>query len=64
MASTEKNESNLFGILGVCLGWWPILGVIFGIISLARKEKTPALGIIALVEAAVFFMFGISYLLA
>lgn len=56
---TIKNKSNekgsTLGIIGVCLGWLiPIIGIILGIISLARKEKSVALGIISIIESIIF----------
>ena len=46
----EKEKSNVCGIVGLCTGWFvPLSGIVLGIIALARKEKTPALGILSIV---------------
>ena len=44
-----KSKGNIFGILGLCIGWAiPIVGLVFGIISLARKEDDVSFGILSI----------------
>ena len=55
-AMAAQGKGNTCGILGVVIGWLiPLIGLILGIVALARKEDAPALGIIAIAEACLFF---------
>ena len=39
-----EKKSNACGVVGLCIGWaLPLAGIILGIISLARREKSVAL---------------------
>lgn len=45
----ERRDSNVCGIIGMCLCViFPLVGFILGIIALSRREKTKALGILAI----------------
>jgi len=58
----KKKRSNVFGIIGLCLGWIiPIAGIILGIIALIRKEKTNCLGWLSIIESLVFWLFWYWY---
>ena len=49
-----EGKSNTCGIVGICIGWLiPLVGLILGIIALARREKTVALGIISIIESII-----------
>ena len=51
----EKN--NTCGIVGLCLGWLiPLVGIILGIIALARKEKTLAIGIMSIIVSLIAWL--------
>ena len=52
---TEK-KGNICGILSLCLGWFiPLVGLILGIVALARKEDNKTLGIIGIILSVVFW---------
>jgi len=60
MAKKAKKEDffsdNKFGLIGIATGWLiPIAGIIFGIISLVKKEKK-WVGILSIVIASFFFV--------
>ena len=60
----EKNKKgNICGIIALCLFWIPIAGFTLGIISVARKEDTPALGIIAIILSVLMFIVSLSILI-
>lgn len=51
-----KEKGNTCGIVGLSLCWVPLVGLILGIIALSRKEKTPALGILAILLGVFFWI--------
>lgn len=54
----DKDKGNVCGIIGCCIGWLiPLAGLILGVISLARGEKSKALGIAAICVSTVFWLF-------
>ena len=56
-----EKKSNACGSVGVCIGWAiPLAGIILGIISLARREKSVALGVLSIVLAFFFWIFWAS----
>ena len=60
----EQMKKDTCGIIAVCTGWLlPIVGITLGIIALSRREKNPALGILALVESVIFWIMWAVYLL-
>lgn len=48
VAPPQKDSSTL-GILGLCFFWFPIVGLVLGIISLATRERKKVFGIMAIV---------------
>ena len=49
-----EEKKNTLGIVGICLGLFiPIVGIILGIISLAKKEKSVTIGVISIVVGTV-----------
>jgi len=53
----KENKSNVCGIVGLCIGWsMPLVGIILGIIALAKKEPTKALGILSIIESVIFWI--------
>lgn len=44
-----RKESSTLGILGLCFFWFPIVGLVLGIISLATRERKKVFGILAIV---------------
>lgn len=65
MKKERPTKENICGIIGVSTGWAiPLVGLVLGIIALARKEKTSALGIIAIIESIVFWAFWMALLQA
>jgi hypothetical protein len=57
MMVKKKEKSNLLGIIGLCVGWLvPLAGLVLGIISLVKKEKTPAIGIVSIVIAIIMWV--------
>lgn len=59
----ENNKGNICGILGICLSWIPFAGFILGIIALARREDTPALGILAIIFSVIIFTINLVLIL-
>ena len=60
----NKDKSNVCGIVCLCIGWLiPLVGIILGIIALARKEPIKALGILSITESVIFWIFWASILL-
>jgi hypothetical protein len=50
VSQNSRSDSNACGIVGICLSVFiPIAGIALGILALSRREKTPALGIIAII---------------
>lgn len=59
-----EQKSNVCGILGVIFSLLiPIAGLILGIIALSRKERTQALGIIAIVVSVINWLIAIALFL-
>lgn len=53
----KKEKKNTLAIIGICIGWLiPLAGVILGIASLNRKERSKELGIIAIAISVVFWI--------
>jgi len=49
-----EGKKNTLGIVGICVGAFiPLVGIVLGIISLAKKEKSIAIGILSIVMGAV-----------
>jgi Tfp pilus assembly protein PilE len=44
-----RRETSTMGILGLCLFWVPLVGLVLGILSLATREKKTGFGIIAII---------------
>jgi uncharacterized membrane protein len=68
MKEEKKEKGNTCGIIGLCVGWLiPIVGLILGIIALARGEKTKWIGIASIVVAVIMWivsmliMIGLGY---
>lgn len=60
----EKEKSNTLGIISCCVSWLiPLAGFVLGVISLSKKEKTPAVGIVGIVVSVLFWFFYISVLM-
>ena len=50
----KRKDSNVCGIIGICICWiFPLAGLILGIIALSRREKTKALGVLAILISLV-----------
>jgi putative Ca2+/H+ antiporter (TMEM165/GDT1 family) len=65
-AAAGSDKTTLWGVLGIVLGLicCPILGVVFGVLSMqeAKKAGKPnTLAIIAFVASAINVVFGIVY---
>jgi len=54
----KTNKSNACGIVGLCTGWLiPIVGLILGIVALARKEPdSRILGTLSIIESVLFWI--------
>ena len=53
-----EKKSNACGIVGICVGWIiPLVGVVCGIVSLARREDSVALGVLAIVISVLFWVY-------
>lgn len=59
---TGSHRRNTLGILSICFFWLPMVGLVLGIISLAVRERTAALGIIGIVLSILAPVFAISVL--
>ena len=60
-----NNKTNVCGILAVCFGWIvPIVGLVLGIISLARIEPNKTLGIVGIIESLVFWVIWVGFSIA
>ena len=60
-APAAKDNTQLFGILGICLSWCCIAGLIFSILSLVQANKTngsKTLGLVGLVLSLLFLVGG------
>jgi hypothetical protein len=58
-------ESNACGITGIVISFFfPLIGLILGIVALARGEKTKSLGIIAITFSAIMVFARIVFMLA
>ena len=54
----EVKKENVCGIISLCTGWaFPLIGIILGIIALARKERSTWMGIVGIVTSIVFWLF-------
>lgn len=63
--TSKIRDTNICGILGLCLALFsPLSGLVLGIVSLARKEKIPALGIISIVLSIGVWIFSFIILIA
>ncbi|RLE42319.1 DUF4190 domain-containing protein [Candidatus Woesearchaeota archaeon] len=61
MKAKNRRDSNTVGIIALVLSFFvPVAGLILGIIALVRKEKSPALGILAIVISSIFLIIIIS----
>lgn len=61
----EHKDSNVCGILGICLCWFiPLVGFILGIIALSRREKTRALGVLAILISLVVGLLCVSMIVS
>ena len=50
----ERKEENIFGILSLATALIvPVLGIIYGIIALVRKEKAKWMGVVGIIVSAV-----------
>lgn len=60
----QKQKSNTCGIIGIPLGFFiPLAGLVLGIIALHRKEKTQAIGIVAICVSVVMWIVNIFLLI-
>jgi len=56
-----EKKSNTCGIVGLSLGWLiPLVGIILGIISLARKEDSVTMGVLSIISAVFFWALWVS----
>ncbi|GAA4688855.1 hypothetical protein [Phytohabitans rumicis] len=65
-AQPASDKTTLWGVLGIVLGLicCPILGVVFGVLSLQESKKAgkpPTLAYVAFAAAALNLVFGIIY---
>jgi hypothetical protein len=59
----KKEKKNTIGIIGFIFSFLsPIVGLILGIISLAKEERTPAWGISAIVISVLNFLISLAIL--
>jgi len=61
----KEEKKSTIGVVGICLGFFiPLVGIILGIISLAKKEKSVAVGVISIVIGTVGWIFAWFFIMA
>lgn len=59
MMVNKNDKGNTCGILGVVFSFiLPLVGLVLGVISLARGERNSSLGIIAIVVSVLMWVLG------